>query len=259
MSMPPRRRHRTGQRTVTIAARTPSFPIHKHIEALLGSLYMDMAAFKKAIETFGRRSSGGVPIALQGLLNPYYQSVFHFADSYKVQPGRVGRKARKSVESLYKALMQFDADYSELKNVVHIPKALNLIICDLISAINYFVRQYRMVTDTKSSSVSNPVPLSGSKEDWRNFIDAEKPLLLGQGHKKVFAHRPIDWPLRERFYELTSDYQAIHGENKFLPFAAFEAALNSSGEQSGVKLQCSKRTYGSLKKRWKLGTLDDLV
>jgi hypothetical protein len=155
--------------------------------------------------------------------------------------------------------MQFDADYSELSKVVHIPKALNLIICDLISAINYFVRQYRMVTDTKSSSVSNPVPLSGSKEDWRNFIDAEKPLLLGQGHKKVFAHRPIDWPLRERFYELTSDYQAIHGENKFLPFAAFEAALNSSGEQSGVKLQCSKRTYGSLKKRWKLGTLDDLV
>jgi len=257
--MPPRKRHRTGQRTVTIAARTQSFPTHKHIEALLGGLYMDMAAFKKAIEAFDRRSSGGVPIALQALLNPYCQSIFHFADSYKVQPGRAGRKARQSVESQYKALMQFDADYAELSKVVHIRKTLHLIICDLISAINHFVRQYRMVTDPQSSSVTNPVPQSGSKEDWRNFITAEKELLRGQGHKKVLSHRPINWPLRERFYELTSNYQAIHGENKFLDFTKFKAELNSSGKQSGVNLQCSERTYRSLKKRWKLGTLDDLV
>jgi len=257
--MPPRRRHRTGQRTVTIAARTQSFPIHKHIEALLEILDMDMAAFKKAIETFDRRSSGGVPTALQGLLNPYCQSIFHFADSYKVQPGRAGRKARQSVESLYKALMQFDADYSELKRVVRIPKTLNLIICDLISAINHFVRQYRMVTDPHSSSVTNPVPLSGSKQDWANFIAAEKQLLLGQGHKKVFAHRPVNWLLRECFYELTSKYQAIHGVDTFLKFEAFKAALNGCGRQGGVNLQCSERTYRNLKKRWKLGTLDDLV
>jgi hypothetical protein len=255
--MPPRRRHRTGQRTVTIAARTQSFPIHKHIEALLGSLYMDMAAFKKAIETFDRRSSGGVPIALQGLLNPYCQSIFHFADSYKVQPGRVGRKARQSVESLYKALMQFDADYSELKKVVRIPKTLNLIICDLISAINHFVRQCRMTIS--SSAVTNPVPLSGNIKDWSNFIEAEKELLRGQGHKKVLSHRPINWPLRECFYELTSKYQAIHGDHTFLKFDKFRAELKSYGEKNGVNLNCSERTYRNLKKRWKSGTLDNVV
>jgi len=257
MSMPPRRRHRTGQRTVTIAARTPSFPIHKHIEALLGSLYMDMAAFKKAIETFGRRSSGGVPIALQGLLNPYYQSVFHFADSYKVQPGRVGRKARKSVESLYKALMQFDADYSELSKVVHIPMGLNLIICDLISAVNHFVCQYWMTVS--SIAVTTPVPLSGKKQDWDSFLQAERKILRGQGHLKVLPNRPINWALRECFYELTCKHQAIHGDDTFMKLEAFKEALKIWGKQNGVNLQCSERTYRDLRTRWKLGTLDNVV
>ena len=259
MSMSTRRRHKTGQPTVVIEAQTRSLPVHKHIEALLGGLYIDMAAFKKAIEAFDRRSPAGVPIELQHLLTPYCQSVFHFADSYKVHLGRAGRGARQSVERQHKALMQFDADYSKLSKVVHIRKTLHLIICDLISATNHFVRQYRMVTDPKSCSVTNPVPLSGSKQDWGNFIAAEKQLLLGQGHKKVFAYRPVNWLLRDCFYELTTNHQATHGENTFLKSNAFKAALASWSKQRGVNLQCSERTYGSLKKRWKLGALDDLV
>ena len=259
--MSSRRRHKTGQPTVIIEAQTRSLPIpiYKHIGALLGGLYMDMAAFKKAIEAFDRRSPVGVPIELQHLLIPYCQSVFHFADYYKAHPGKAGREARQSVERQHKALMQFDADYSELCKVVHIRKPLHLIICDLISAINHFVRQYRMVTDTKSSSVTNPVPMSGSKQDWGNFIAAEKKLLRGQGHKKVLAHRPVNWLLRECFYELTTNHQATRGENTFLKFKAFKAALASWSKQRGVNLQCSDRTYRSLKKRWKLGTLDDFV
>lgn len=255
-----RRRHRVGQPTVVINPTRPhSQPISKYIKALLGGLYMDMADFKKSIEAFDNRSPKGVPLGLQDLLFPYCQSIFHFADSYKVQLGRVGRKARQSVESLHKALIQFDADYSKLKKVVHIPKTLNLIICDLISAINHFVRQYRMVTDPRSSPVTNPVPLSGSKQDWANFIAAEKQLLFGQGHKKVFAYRPITWLLRDCFYELTTNHQATQAENTFLKFETFKAALASWNKQRGVNLQCSERTYRNLKKCWKLGTLYDLV
>lgn len=258
MTMLARRRHRVGQPTVVINPTRPhSQPISKYIKALLGGLYMDMADFKKSIEAFDNRSPKGVPHGLQDLLSPYCQSIFHFADSYKVQLGRVGRKARQSVESLHKALMQFDADYSKLKKVVHIPKTLNLIICDLISAINHFVRQYRMMIS--SSAVTNPVPLSGNIQDWGNFIAAEKALLRGHGHKKVLPHRPINWPLRECFYELTSKYQAIHGEDTFLKFDAFKAALNSCGRQGGATLQCSERTYRNLKTHWMCGTLHNVV
>lgn len=258
MTMLARRRHRIGQPTVMINPTRPhSQPISKYIKALLGGLYMDMADFKKSIEAFNNRSPKGVPLELQDLLFHYCQSIFHFADSYKVQLGRVGRKARQSVESLHKALMQFDADYSKLKKVVHIPKTLNLIICDLISAINHFVHQYRMTVS--SSAVTNPVPLSGNTQDWGNFIAAERELLRGQGHKRMLANRPINWPLRERFYELTSNYQAIHGEDTFLKFDAFKAALNHCCKQSGVNLQCSERTYRILKTHWRSGTLHNVV
>lgn len=258
MSMPPRRRHRVGQPTVVInPTRQHSQPISKHIKALLGGLYMDMAGFKKSIEAFDNRSPKGVPLGLQDLIFPYCQSIFHFADSYKVQPGRVGRKARQSVESLHKALMQFDADYSELKNVVHIPKTLNLIIRDLIGALNHFVRQHRWIAD--SVEVTTPVPLSGRKQDWDEFIQAERGILRGHGHKKVLPHRPINWPLRECFYELTSKYQAIHGEDTFLKFDAFKAALKSCGGRGGATLQCSERTYRNLKTHWMCGTLHNVV
>ena len=255
--MEPRRRHKVGQPTVVISKRPHLLPNKKYIGALLGSLYMDMAVFKKTIEAFDRRSSAGVPIALQDLLTPYCQSVFDFADSYKVQPGRVSRNARHSVESLHKALMQFDADYSELSKVVHIPMGLNLIICDLISAVNHFVCQYWMTVS--SIAVTTPVPLSGKKQDWDSFLQAERKILRGQGHLKVLPNRPINWALRECFYELTCKHQAIHGDDTFMKLEAFKEALKIWGKQNGVNLQCSERTYRDLRTRWKLGTLDNVV
>lgn len=255
--MPPRRRHRVGQPTVTVAAGPQSLPISKHIQALLGSLYMDMAAIKKSIEAFDKRSSSEVPVELQELLAPCCKSIFHFADSYKVQRGRVGRKARQSVEGLYKALMQFDEDYSKLKKVVHIPRALNLIICDLITAVNHFVRQYWMTMS--SIKVTNPIPLSGKRSDWDRFIQAETKILRGQEHVKVLSHRPKDWVLRECFEELTSKHQSIHGDHTFMKFDAFKISLQSLGQQKGVNLQCSERTYRNLKNSWKSGAFNNIV
>jgi|AntAceMinimDraft_1070359.scaffolds.fasta_scaffold70699_2 hypothetical protein len=234
--MLPRRIHKTGQKTVIKAPTPDSYKLDKFISALLGELYMSMATLKHDIEALDQKSTKAVPFALQSLLSPFCRTILDFADSYKVTPGRPRKSATQSVENLDAKLMQFDTAYSELRQVVQITKVLHLIICDLIGAVAWFVKQYSILQYSFAVRVQ-----------------------YGQGCQIALTHRPKNWELRDVFHTLTSSHQAGRDKDKFIPFEKFIQALDNLNQQRGSNLKCSVRNYHNLKKRWKAGTFNNIV
>ena len=234
--MQPRRIHKTGQKTVVKAPKRDSYNLSKFISALLGELYMSMATLKHDIEALDQKSTRAFPLALQGLLSPFCRTILDFADSYKVTQGRPRRSATQSVENLNAKLMQFDTAYSELRKVVQITKALHLIICDLIGAVAWFIKQYSMLRYSFAVRVR-----------------------YGQRCPIALTHRPKNWEIRDVFQTLTSSHQAYLARGKFMPFKKFIQALDNLNRQQGRNLKCSERTYRNLKNSWKSHTFNNIV
>ena len=259
--MPPSRVFKSGRLTTNTTANQRRSTIPDDIKALLGQLYMDMADFKQNIEAYDKRRAGGVPVAAQKLITPYCELILHFADTYKLGRGRVTRNAKATVDRLHKDLMQFDSQYSKLKRREKITPALHAIVCELNSAILWFVKQYAIVIN--SYPVTNRVPIKGSQQDWVNFIKAETVALRGLGAHKVMRNRKKNWATREIFRTLTLQYQQTHGLNKFMPFKLFSRALVSINKQQAVHtnkaLDLSEKSYYHFKKAWKDRTFDNVL
>jgi hypothetical protein len=252
---------KSGRLTINTTANQRRSTIPDNIKALLGQLYMDMAVLKQNIEAYDKRRASGVPVAAQRLITPYCESILHFADTYKVGRGRVTRNAKATVDRLHKNLMQFDSQYSKLQHHEKITPALHAIVCELNSAILWFVRQYAIVIN--SYPVTNRVPVNGSQQDWDNFIKAETFTLRGLGAQKVMHNRPKNWAVREIFRTLTLQYQQTHGLNKFIPFKLFSRALVSINKQNAnhanKALDLSEKSYYHFKKAWKDRTFDNII
>jgi hypothetical protein len=225
-----------GHKTLTASpSQHYSPPMQKLLGALLGQLYIDMGIFKKEIEVFDNRSSNGVPAELQTLLTPFCRLIFNFADTYEVLPGRIRKSAVQSVEKLSGDMMRFDKDYSQLRRIVQITRPLHIIICDLIGAVDWFVRQHTLLQNSSAMTSKN-----------------------GQC-KIALTHRPKDWALREAFRNLTLEHQAKKGLDKFIQFKWFVKELNDLNRQTGVNLKCSERTYRNLKNSWRSGNFNQII
>ena len=259
--MPPSRVFKSGRLTINTSANHRRSTIPDDIKALLGQLYMDMAAFKQNIEGYDKRRASGVPVAVQNIIIPYCESILHFADNYKLGRGRVTRSAKATVERLHKDLMQFDSQYSKLQQQVQIAPRLQAIICELNGAVLWFVKQYAMVIN--SYPVTTPVPINGTQQEWDDFIKAETIALRGLGVYKIMHHRPKNWAVRDIFRTLTIQYQQTHGLNKFMPFKSFCRALISINKQHGTRatnaLGLSARSCYNFKKTWEDRTFDNVL
>lgn len=253
--------YRSGRLTTNTTTNQRRSTIPDDIKALLGQLYMDMAMFKENIEAYDKRRASGVPVAAQNLIIPYCESILHFADTYKVGRGRITRSAKATVDRLHKDLMQFDSQYSKLQHHEKITPALHAVVCELNSAILWFVRQYAIVIN--SYPVTNRVPINGSQQDWDNFIKAETVALKGLATHKVMRNRPKNWTVREIFRTLTLQYQQTHGLNKFMPFKLFSRALVSMNKQHAVHankaFDLSAKSYYHFKKAWKDRTFENVI
>ena len=253
--------YRSGQHIPTKTANRQSSSIPDDVKALLGWLRMDMAVFKRKIESYHKRSHSGVPIAAQNLITPYCKLILEFLETYKVKPGRIVKSAELSVEKLRQNLMQFDGEYTKLKQHVQIAPRLHALICELNGAVLWFVKQYVMVIN--SYPVTTPVPINGTQQEWDDFIKAETIALRGLGVYKIMHHRPKNWAVRDIFRTLTIQYQQTHGLNKFMPFKSFCRALISINKQHGTRatnaLGLSARSYYNFKKTWKDRTFDNVL
>jgi hypothetical protein len=253
--------YRSGQHIPTKTANRQSSSIPDDVKALLGWLRMDMAVFKRKIESYHKRSHSGVPIAAQNLITPYCKLILEFLKTYKVKPGRIVKSAELSVEKLRQNLMQFDGEYTKLKQHVQIAPRLHALICELNGAVLWFVKQYVMVIN--SYPVTTPVPINGTQQDWADFIKAETIALRGLGPNKIMRNRPKNWAVRDAFRTLTLKHQQVHGLNKFMPFKSFSRALVSINKQQGNHqnklLEFSEKSYYHLKKAWKDKTFDNVV
>ena len=252
--------YKSGQLTTNKTAKRSTYNISDDIKSLLGQLYMDVAVFKQKIEAYDKRRAQGVPITAQNLVLPYCASILHFADTYKVKPGRVTRNAKMSVARLHKELKHFDGHYSRLKEREKMARGLHAIICELNSAVTWFVRQYSFVID--SYPVTNRVPINGTQQDWNNFIKAETIALRGLGTHKIMRHRPKNWAVRDIFRTLTLQYQQTHRFNKFMPFKSFSRALININKRHGTRvttaLALSEKSYYHLKKAWNERKFDNV-
>lgn len=194
----------------------------EYIKHFLIYLFNDLCDFKNSIDNLYQKEHFPEPLRI--LITKYCKELIYLSDNYPTESGKVTVKGKQIVSQIKKLIVNFETDYSKLKEKNKVSQKINSAINELNECIKWFSQQHDMTVNS----------------------------YVQKKNKNLLSHRPKKLALREFFIEETTKYQVDKGADKFIPYKIFMDRVEERFQNLENKdYQIKERAYYNLKQSWK--------
>jgi hypothetical protein len=207
-----------------------------------------------------------IPKELQKLLEPYSIAIINCLNKYPInKDGKVRKVGKLLSNKLRTEMMNFDSAYTtyidqHIGTKKLIPsKKIHQLVCELNSAVSYFVNQHDMVLS--SVKISHWLSAKPTPEELIDFIKKETNVIMGLSDKKnPINNRKKDFKIRKFFCDANKKYQENENTKRIIPFKTLDAEVSEHNYKYPInQLKLSNKIYGKMRAEMKSGNLFNVV